>query len=233
MERQQIQQLFKAFLSRYDAESKDSIWAKQSQQFKDFWNKRIVSIDKKELEDAEIDQIVRILDRHGSGNTRENEAVASVMIPQGAWRRMFRGIKEKNEFSKVLNEIFLERDIETKSGLINKLYKLNEEKHINNLTGPSGNAVCSMLAAYDPMRNLSVISLNDRHRLYEFLGIESSLNFDSDSVGHKIALSNEGILRYFIDAGLQYSARTISVFLYFPEMKSLWKRGHNRTVAPI
>lgn len=235
MEKQQLQQLFKAFLSKYDAESKDSIWAKQGQQFKDFWNKRIVSDDRSEPEDAEIDQIVRILDRNAKGNTRESEAVARTMITQGAWRRMFRGIKRKNEFSKVLDEIFLERDIEAKSGLINKLYKLNEEKHINNLTGPSGNAVCSMLAAFDPIRNLSIISLNDRHRLYDFLGIESSLNFDSDSVGHKIVLSNEGILRYFINANLQYSARTISFFLYSPEVKPLWKidQEDSERTAPI
>ncbi len=233
MDKRQLQQLFTTFLSRYDPELKDSIWAKQSQQFKDFWNNRIVSNDKSELDEAEIDQIIRILDTNARGNTRGSESVARAMIPQGAWRRMFRGIKERDKFSNVLNEIFLQKDIERRSSMINKLYELNEEKHINNLTGPSGNAVCTMLVAFDPIRNVSVISLNDRHRLYEFLGIEGAPNFDSDTIGQKIVFSNEGILRYFIDAGLQYSARTISVFLYSPEVKSLWKTDREDLDATV
>ena len=170
MEKQQLQQIFSTFLVGYDIETKDGVWARQSQQFKDFWNSKILSGEKGELNDAEIDQIIRILDKNGRGNTRESEAVARAMIAQGAWRRMFNGVKARREFSSLLNEIFLENEVDKKADLINKLYKLNEARHINNLTGPSGNAVCAMLAVFDPIQNLSVISLNDRERLCAFLG---------------------------------------------------------------
>ncbi len=76
-----------------------------------------------------------------------------VMIAQGAWRRMFNGIKAREDLSALLNQIFLEHDPDKKAEAIDRLYKLNERKHINNLTGPSGNAVCAMLAAFDPVHN--------------------------------------------------------------------------------
>ncbi|KKS81877.1 MAG: hypothetical protein UV58_C0015G0011 [Candidatus Wolfebacteria bacterium GW2011_GWC1_43_10] len=223
MEKQQLQQIFNTFLAGYDIEIKDGIWAKQSQQFRDFWNNKILSGEKGELNDAEIDQVIRILDKNGRGNTRESEAVARAMIAQGAWRRMFNGIKARREFSSLLNEIFLENEEDKKADLINKLYKLNETRHINNLTGPSGNAVCAMLAAFDPTRNLSVISLNDRERLCAFLGIDKELDFSSNNVGKKIASSNKNIIKFFAELGIHHSARTISVFVYSPEFKPLWK----------
>lgn len=225
MEKQRLQHLFNAFLAGYDTELKDGIWAKQSQQFRDFWNNKVLSKEKGELNDAEIDQIVKILDKNGRGNTRESEAVARAMVAQGAWRRMFNGIKARKEFSSLLNEIFLENTVDKKANLINKLYKLNEARHINNLTGPSGNAVCAMLAAFDPIRNLSVISLNDRERLSVFLGIDKEIDFSSDNTGKKIAFSNERIIKFFRDLGIHHSARTISVFFYSPEFKPLWKTG--------
>jgi hypothetical protein len=36
----------------------------------------------------DCDRVIRILDRNGKGNTKDSHAVAKVMIPQGAWRRM-------------------------------------------------------------------------------------------------------------------------------------------------
>jgi len=232
MEKQRLQQIFSAFLAGYDAEIKDGIWAKQSQQFRDFWANKVLSREKGELNDAEIDQTIKILDKNGRGNTRESEAVAKAMIAQGAWRRMFNGIKARKEFSSLLDEIFLENDVDGKADLINKLYKLNEAKHINNLTGPSGNAVCAMLAAFDPVRNLSMISLNDRERLSAFLGIDKEIDFSSDNTGKKIAFSNERIIKFFGDSGIYHSARTISAFFYSPEFKPLWKIEKMEEVEP-
>ena len=233
MEKQRIQEVFSTFLVGYDSEVKDAIWAKQSQQFRDFWNNKILSKEKGELNDAEIDQIIKLLDKNGRGNTRESEAVARAMIAQGAWRRMFNGIKSRKEFSSLLSEIFLENNVDKKADSINKLYELNEARHINNLTGPSGNAVCAMLAAFDPVRNLSIISLNDRERLSIFLGIDKEIDFSSDNTGKKIAFSNEIIIKFFEDLGIHHSARTISVFFYSPEFKPLWKIEKAEEVEPI
>jgi len=41
--------------------------------------------------------IIRILDRNGKGNTKNSEAVAKAMIPQGAWRRMFNEFHSNRE----------------------------------------------------------------------------------------------------------------------------------------
>jgi hypothetical protein len=222
MQKAQVQQLLNTFLSRYDAEAKDNIWVQQSEQFKAFWNDKILSREKGELDDADIDRIVRLLDKNGKGNTRESESIARAMIPQGAWRRMFNDIKARKELSGAINSIFLEPDLAKKAALINKLYDLNAERH-NNLTGQSGNALNAMLAAFDPIHNLSVISLKDRRMVYESLGIANNPDVDSKDVGKNIVLSNKGILDYFVALGVPSSARTLSVFLYSPEFKQFWK----------
>lgn len=223
MEKQQIQQLFNQFLTHYDTEAKDVVWEAQSKQFRDFWNTKIMSGGKEELNDAETDQIIRILDRNGKGNTKDSEAVARAMIAQGAWRRMFNSLKTSKEHSTLLNEIFFEKDLEKKAGFVNRLYKANEERHINTLTGQSGNAINSMLAAFDPIHNLSAISLKDRQGLYELFGIKGEPDFASDDTGRKIMFSNDGLIRFFEGLGIKYSARTISAFFYSPELKPLWK----------
>ncbi len=56
-------------------EKMDAIWTAQSQAFHTFWNDKIMAGGEGELDDPEIDTIVRILDRNGKGNTRESEAV--------------------------------------------------------------------------------------------------------------------------------------------------------------
>jgi hypothetical protein len=155
---QDLTKLFAAFLQGYDVEKKDAIWTSQSQKFRTFWKDRIISGGEGELDDPEIDEIVRILDRNGKGNTRDSEAIARAMIAQGAWRRMFNEIKAKKPLAKALNDVFHETDAEKKAAAIDKVYALNEG-HRNNLTGQSGNAINAMLAAWDPFTNTSVISL--------------------------------------------------------------------------
>jgi hypothetical protein len=86
---QEVLRFFEAFAARYGVEEKNAIWQSQSQRFRDFWNRRIMPSGRDELSDAEIDEIVRILDRNSKGNTAASEAVARAMIAQGAWRRLF------------------------------------------------------------------------------------------------------------------------------------------------
>src|ERR1700735_4310983 len=117
---------FSSFLRNYDADKKDAIWAAQSQKFRTFWTAHIMNGAEGELDDPEIDEIVRILDRHGKGNTKESEAVARVMIPQGAWRRMFNEIKSKKSLAKALDNVFQEPDTDKRSAAIDEVYSLNE-----------------------------------------------------------------------------------------------------------
>ncbi len=163
---------------------------------------------------------MRILDRHGKGNTKPSEAVARAMIPQGVWRRMFNQIKKNSKLAGILNEIFLEQDRAKRAASIDQLYKVNE-KNKNNLTGKSGNAIDTMLAAWDPKANLSVISLNDRRRVLDFF--QSAGTSLDGTTGSQIVRTNDQIIESLKAAGINGSARTISVFLYSPAVKPLWK----------
>ncbi|MFA6999795.1 MAG: PDDEXK nuclease domain-containing protein [Candidatus Paceibacterota bacterium] len=216
-----ILDLFNEFLKNYDVEKKDSLWSENSSKFREFWNNKIISDSKEDISDMEIDEIVRILDRNGRGNTMGSESVARAMIAQGAWRRMFNEIKNKQLIHRCLDKIFKSSGKE-REGLINELYKLNEGNK-NNLTGPSGNAVNSMIFAWDPLFSLSIISLKDRKKVLEYFGFENHTDFENDLIGGKIVKSNEDIINGFKSLNITRSPRTISTFLYSSNIKFLWK----------
>ena len=235
MQNQQIQNLFNNFLEKYDLNTKDAIWAKQSEQFRDFWKTKILSDKNEELTTTEIDQIIKILDRNGKGNTKESEAVARAMVAQGAWQRMFNEIKSNKDLSQLLDQIFSEQNNDKKSDLIGILYEFNVDRR-NNLTGPSGNAINAMLAAFDPIHNLSVISLKDRQKVIEYFNLANGPDFDGDSIGKKIIYSNNAIISGFSSKGINCSARTLSVFLYSQDVRPLWRvanKNENQSLTEI
>jgi hypothetical protein len=223
----QLADLFAEFLRSYDADVKDALWQEQSNVFREFWTSKVMSGGSGELPDSEVDEIVRILYRNGKGNTKASEAVARAMVAQEAWRRMFNQIKKSPKLAGILNEIFLEQDKAKRASSIDQLYKVNE-KNKNNLTGKSGNAVGAMLAAWDPRANLSVISLNDRRRVLDFFQTDGT-SLDG-TIGSQIVHSNDQIIESFKVAGIHGSARTLSVFLYSPPVKPLWKPDED--IAP-
>lgn len=218
------------FSQSYDAEAKDRIWANQSQQFREFWEKRVLAANTDAIPDDECDRIIRILDRNGKGNTKDSEAVAKAMVPQGAWRRMFNEFHANKDMGALVTSIFEEADSHKRASLIDKLYKLNA-KGKNNLTGPSGNTVNAFLAAYDPVNNLSVISLKHRRMLVDFLGLQASLGADSKSIGEAIVTTNSVLRDGLAALGVEGSARTKSRFCYYPAMTALWKGEHTVKVA--
>lgn len=225
-----IKKSFSDFLSQYNAEAKDILWHDQSAVFRKFWNERILSADKADLNDFETDHIVQILDRNGKGNTKDSEAIAKAMIPQGAWRRMFNEIKRNSTLSKLLTGVFTSENPDERMKLIEEVYKVNESRK-NNLTGQSGSAVNDMLAAWDSLHHLSVISLKDRRKIYEYFGFTDGPDFDKDSVGKKCVLSEIAIINGFKNLGITGSARTLSVFLYYPPCKELWKTEQEEDTA--
>ena len=213
--------LINDFKRTYDAGEKDRIWRGHSERFRDFWNNRILASGTAAISDNEADEVIRILDRNGKGNSRESEAVAKAMVAQGAWRRMFNEFHSNKELAGVITEIF-KAGPDKKAALIDKLYKINERKK-NFLTGPSGNVISAFLAAYDPMANLSVISLKHRRQLIEFLGSPGGFDWEKDSIGKLIVASNTSLLDNFHSLGLEGSARTVSRFCYYEPMTELWK----------
>lgn len=213
------------FLQDYDATAKDTVWKQHSSAFREFWTKRVMAPGTEALSDEECDKIIRILDRNGKGNTKETEAVARAMVPQGAWRNMFNEFRTNKPLANLLNRILEEADPCKKAELIDQLYEDNKERK-NNLTGPSGNTISAFLAAYDPINNLCIISLKDRKLLLDFLELKLPLEWDHASTGRLIVESNTIVLEGLRALGLTGSARTASVFCYFPAMKVLWKGEH-------
>jgi hypothetical protein len=126
-------ELFQAFLTEYDNEAMDNSWLALSQQFKQFWNERILSTDPTPISDSDCDGIIRILDRNGKGNTKNSEAVAKAMVPQGAWRRMFNEFHANQKLGALVYQILSEAQPNRKALLIDELYKINAGQR-NNLT---------------------------------------------------------------------------------------------------
>ncbi len=218
----QAKQLFDQFLESYDAQRKDAVWANQSANFRRFWQVRVMKEGGGPISDGEADPIIAILDKNGRGNTRNSEAVAKAMVAQGAWQRMFNDLHDTKKIGKPLNSALITKNGQERANAIDELYNANVDRR-NNLTGPSGNPVNAMLAAYDPIENLSIISMGHRLKLLSALGVELPAGFEELSQGQRMVTSHTLILDYFRKLGISESARTISVFLYAPVFQSLWR----------
>ncbi len=222
MDQTTLLKLYNEFLGEYNQEDMDAIWKNQSVLFRHFWSNRVGSKDNGELYDSEIDEIVRILDKNAKGSTKNTQAVARAMIAQGAWRRMFNEIKRDKQLFNAMDSIFRESAPEEKTKKINLLYELNKGRK-NNLTGMSGNAINAFLVAYDPFSNSSVISLKDRYKLIEYFQFGNLEGYKNKSIGEQIVITNEAIIKGFELLKIYGSARTISVFCYYPPIKQVWK----------
>ncbi len=220
-----ISALIPSFQAGYDSKAMDQSWQEISQRFRELWNERVLSSDSSPILDSDCDEVIRILDRNGKGNIKDSEAVAKAMIPQGAWRRMLNELHTNRELGALVNLVLTESRPARKADLIDDLYKKNAGQR-NHLTGPSGNTVGAFLAAYDPLNNLSMISLNDRRAVIDFLGLSVSFDWDTASIGTRMIETNKVILDGIRDAGLTGSARTATKFFYSPSVKVLWKGEH-------
>jgi len=222
IDREKLADCYKVFLSKYNVSEKDQIWTQQSQRFRKFWHETVLSKRTGELNEAEIDEIVRILDKHGKGSTKDSEAIAGVMIPQGVWRRMFHEIHDDAALRETLTQIFENADSDHRISAVNRLYEINEGRK-NSLTGQSGNAINALLAAYDPLENLSIVSLKDRLRLITHFSFGDADLLGSLALGEKIVRTNLLIREGFKVLGIAPSARTLSVFCYEQSVRQLWR----------
>lgn len=137
---EKLKTLFELFLKSYQEEEKNKIWTIQSTAFKEFWNERIMKSDNQGLNEQEIDDIIRILDSHGKGNTKNTEAIAGAMIPQNVWRKMFIQLREEKQLANCINSILTSTTSEERIRGIDELYVLNRNNK-NSLTGQSGSAI--------------------------------------------------------------------------------------------
>jgi len=223
MDNSELLKLWEDFKEKYNFEEKIQIWQNKSEQFKKFWNDKILP-DGGDLVDEEIDLIIKILDSNGKGNTKSDESVARAMIAQGAWRRMFREIHVSSDLKQTLNNIFLSVDENKTQSEIDNLYKLNLGRK-NFLTGENGNAINDMMFAYSPSRYVSIVSFNHRMKVIGYFGLQNS-PLDSDSPGKRMVQSNKAIIDGFRSLGMESFPRAISDFLY-TSLKNLWNKKQN------
>ena len=217
-----IKEDFAEFYQGYGEEGKNAIWQEHSQTFHSFWQQRIMS-GTRAPNDAEIDEIVRLLDKKGKGNSPGDEAVAKVMVPQGAWRRMFNHFSEQKSLRNAMNLAISAPDPEGRAKAIDEIYKCNTENK-NNLTGKTGSAISAFLALSNPMERLSIVSLKDRALIMGFLGLDLA-GLDEMTTGEKVVRTENVIMEYFKANRLTSNARTISVFLYAAGRKEDWRSG--------
>ena len=225
MKAEEIKKLYDEFIKSYEAISRDKIWLTLSKKFQTFWYEKIVSDTTTKLETDEIDEIVRILDIKGKGNKKDSNAIAAVMVPQVAWRNLFQELCSNKNLSDLITQIFEEKDLQKKIGLIDQLYEVNKNNR-NYLTGRSGNTINAVLAAFDPMKNLSMVSMRDRKMLIDYFEFPVPFNFEEVTSGYKFIESNRIILENFLALGVNGSAMTISAFCYSKPVKTIWREIH-------
>lgn len=210
------------FESAYDSAAKDATWADLSNQFSQFWSDRVMSAGVDPISDADCDKVIKILDRSGKGNTKDSEAIARAMVSQGAWRRLFNELHINKQLGEVVDRVIREIDVSRRACYIDELYSIDSAQGIY-LTGRSGNTISALIAGFDPVTNLSIISLKDRRLLLECLKSPYLEKFDSQTIGEKIAYSNLILAEAIRAEGVKGNARRISEYCYFEPVKELWR----------
>ena len=218
-----IAELVPQYLQSYDAVGKDKIWQQHSTTFRQFWNKHVLNGGGGTIPDEVCDEVIRILDRNGKGNTKQNEAVAKAMVPQNVWRKLFNSLRADKNLARLVDAIFTESAVERRAGLIDELYAANAGRK-NWLTGESGNVLNAMLAAYDPVENLSFISLTGRKAQLDALEVKLPFDWERASFGQRIAHSNVLLRAETRALGIEGSARTQSCFWWSSGVKELWNQ---------
>ena len=227
MNKAKMDGLVAKFLKSDDAAKMDAIWRQQSAEFRRFWSGKVLAKGTGTISDDECDVVIRILDRTGKGNTKESEVVAKTMVPQGAWRRLFNAFHADQKLASLVDSCLKEADLERKAVLLDELYTANQGKK-NRLTGESASAINALLAAYDPVNNLSAVSLNHRKAQMAFLNLP--FDWDEATPGQRIVRSNVLLREGTRDLGLDGTARTQSRFLYLRDVMELWDIPSNLDV---
>lgn len=216
------------FDQTYDEELIKKVWEEQSDKFNKFWNERIISPDTDSIPDDDCDQIIRILDRNGKGNTKGSEAIAKAMVSQGAWRRLFNILHKNKALGALVNGILTENNSAKRADLIDLLFHNDDAKRIN-LIGPTGNTISLLLAASNPSKFLSITSLRDREKLIDFLaqnGLTTDAVSDQKTIGKKIVDSHNWLITTLQSIGITGDARKISRYCYFEPVRQLWRKEY-------
>ena len=194
-------------------ESFEEVWAQQSKIFRNFWDKKILDVNYN-ISNGEIEDIIRLLDNKAKGNVGAN-AVASLYVRQNVQMDLLKTIKSDPERIKLLNKFFSTNEDKEKISAIDNLFNYERGKSGNKLTTMNGVFLNAMAYLYDPETHINIVSLDKERAVIESLKITTNLDFDEDSYGKRIVLSNKTILEFFKQIGVKEHTSIIGQFLWY------------------
>jgi len=217
-----VKKLFDAFVRTYDQEESAKIWKKQSQAFRDFWKNRIISGDT-ELSEDEMQPVIRILDSNAKGirNSGIEPACKPLGITQNRWYRLFRELKGDNNLKSLVDRLFKSDNDEEQIKLINDIY----ESYHNALTHKTANILNDLLFVFNPERELSIVSLNNRCQIIEAFGLGNGEELEKLSYGEQIVRSRNMILdmKKVLELDVDNRGFSKAFYRYTPESEEINK----------
>ena len=116
-------------------------------------------------------------------------------------------------------------------GLILRLKNENKNNK-NGLTGEKANALNALLFINNPQSYIACVSLSHRSMLMKAFGLGNLDDFTN--YGEQIVLSNKRILEGFLAKyGVRASPRTLSEFLYAPNVRAYWQTQESDFKEPL
>ncbi len=221
MEKGKILKLLEEFTEQYNENKSKETWKRQNAKVKDFWERYILD-EKKKLTKSILDPILIIFDSKakGAGSDSGVESVGFPYIYQDMWYEIFDDIKANQRLKNLLSKLFdCEKDKE-EIEFLNEVCKANTKR--NGLTGYNANAINDFMFVFNPERNISILSLQHRYQIIDYLGIDKSEKIDNLPYGERIVLSRNKIIEAKNLIGAKIDNRGWSKFFYWRPMKELW-----------
>ena len=202
----------------FDEEGAETVWAAQSEEFRQFWDEELPS--KERLKGGDFDYVIRFLDSHAKGIADSDiEPAGNPFITQGSWYRIFEEFQKNRKLYEVVTSVLHCESDDEQIELLNELYSVNTEK--NRLTGKNAVMLNDLMFVYNPVRNISVISLSHRYKVIDAFGLGNSSKIRAKSWGEQITLSKNTLLELQNRYAFR-NLRSLSIFLYFSEVRKLW-----------
>jgi len=221
------------FPKEYNREESTRTWRAQSERFRRFWYSRVASSGS-ELTEDEMIPIIQILDIKGRRRTREEksvEGVAFTNIFQSMWYDLLRGIHSNQRIKPVATKVLETNSDDERMRLLNEISETNAK--IPGLTGENATIINDFMFAFDPKKNISVVSLSDRYKIINFFGLSDSDSLQEMSWGEQIVDTKQKILSLIGRLGLETDPRGLCMLLYADRVKTLWRQSIQSPVAEV
>ena len=216
----------------YNVQESRRIWQGQSERFKQFWENRIMRSGP-ELSEDEMIPVIQILDIKGKRRNDEERKVqgaAFTNIYQSTWYRMFRELRVQDEIKSSVDRFLKSSSDAEQIELLNRINEANTDTLVPALTGENGIVLNAIVFAFNPDKNISVVSLSDRYRIIDFFELDEARNIGAMNWGEKIIFTRQKLFALNKKLGLNTDGRGIGIFLYSGEIKRLWRQRPTETV---